>query len=50
MPHSSMIPVVGLLVLILLVGFGSEGVYTWISQAGEVLTHPELYIEAVLKE
>lgn len=47
---SSMIPVVGLLVLILLVGFGSEGVYTWVSQAGEVLTHPELYIEAVLKE
>lgn len=43
-------PAVGLLVLVILMGLGSEWVYTYVSQAGEVLANPKLYIEAVMKE
>ncbi|AOZ92414.1 Na+/H+ antiporter subunit D [Paenibacillus crassostreae] len=44
------VSVVGLLVLIILMGFGSEWVYSYVSQAGDVLANPTLYIEAVMKE
>ncbi|MGM1021362.1 MAG: Na+/H+ antiporter subunit D [Bacillota bacterium] len=40
----------GLLVLVILMGIGSEWVNSYVSQAGNVLTHPSLYIEAVMKE
>lgn len=40
----------GLLMIVILMGVGSEWVYSYVSQAGEVLAHPELYIEAVMKE
>ncbi|QQZ59348.1 Na+/H+ antiporter subunit D [Paenibacillus sonchi] len=40
----------GLLVLVILMGLGAERVNTYVSQAGEVLGSPRLYIEAVLKE
>lgn len=39
-----------LLVLVILMGVGSEWVYSYVSQAGDVLAHPALYIEAVMKE
>jgi multicomponent Na+:H+ antiporter subunit D len=41
---------VGLLVLVILMGVGSEWVYSYVSQAGDVLANPSLYIEAVMKE
>jgi multicomponent Na+:H+ antiporter subunit D len=41
---------VGLLVLVILMGVGSEWVYSYVSQAGDVLANPTLYIEAVMKE
>lgn len=40
----------GLLVLVIVMGLGAEWVNTFVSQAGEVLSSPRLYIEAVLKE
>lgn len=40
----------GLLLIVILVGICSEFVYSFVSQAGEVLANPELYIEAVMKE
>lgn len=40
----------GLLLLVLFMGFGADTVYSYVSQAGEVLGSPALYIEAVLKE
>lgn len=40
----------GLLVLVIAMGIGAEQVYTFVSQAGEVLASPGLYIEAVMKE
>ncbi|MDP4097220.1 Na+/H+ antiporter subunit D [Paenibacillus sp. P96] len=44
------IPSAFLLLLVFMLGFASEGVYAYVSQAGEVLVQPALYIEAVLKE
>lgn len=40
----------GLLVLVILMGIGADWVYTYVAQAGDVLAHPALYIEAVIKE
>lgn len=40
----------GLLAVLLVMGFGAEWVYSYVSQAGEVLVSPDLYIEAVMKE
>ncbi|WP_019635831.1 Na+/H+ antiporter subunit D [Paenibacillus fonticola] len=39
-----------LLVLIVVIGIGSEWVYSFVSQAGDVLADPGIYINAVLKE
>ncbi|MFD3260243.1 Na+/H+ antiporter subunit D [Paenibacillus lentus] len=39
-----------LFVLILVIGIGSEWVYSLVSQAGDVLADPVIYIDAVLKE
>lgn len=39
-----------LFALILVIGIGSEWVYSLASQAGDVLTNPAIYIDAVLKE
>lgn len=39
-----------LLLLVILMGLKSEAVYTYVSQAGEVLSTPALYIESVMKE
>ncbi|MNW64598.1 putative monovalent cation/H+ antiporter subunit D [compost metagenome] len=40
----------GLLVIVIAMGIGAEFVFTYVSQAGEVLASPMLYIEAVMKE
>lgn len=40
----------GLLLLVIAMGIGAEVVYTYVSQAGEVLASPALYIEAIMKE
>ncbi|WP_342439610.1 Na+/H+ antiporter subunit D [Paenibacillus sp. FSL L8-0436] len=40
----------GLLVLVIAMGIGAEWVYTYVSQAGDILVSPGLYIEAVMKE
>ncbi|GGF70721.1 Na(+)/H(+) antiporter subunit D [Paenibacillus albidus] len=40
----------GLLALVICMGVGAEQVYSYVSQAGEVLVSPALYIEAVMKE
>lgn len=40
----------GLLLLVIAMGIGAEYVYTYVSQAGEVLASPALYIEAIMKE
>ncbi|MNJ33370.1 Na(+)/H(+) antiporter subunit D [compost metagenome] len=39
-----------LFTLILVIGIGSEWVYSLVSQAGDVLVNPGIYIDAVLKE
>lgn len=39
-----------LLVILIAMGIGSEGVYAFVSHAGSVLADPSLYIEAVMKE
>ncbi|MEK5236538.1 Na+/H+ antiporter subunit D [Paenibacillus sp. FSL L8-0470] len=39
----------GLLVLVIAMGIGAEWVYTYVSQAGDILVSPGLYIEAVMK-
>lgn len=38
----------GLFVLMVAMGLGSEWVYSFVSQAGEVLMQPEIYVRAVL--
>ncbi|WP_010277050.1 Na+/H+ antiporter subunit D [Paenibacillus senegalensis] len=43
-------PAACLLTISILMGVGAEWVYPYISQAGEVLLNPQLYIDAVLKE
>ncbi|NQX44457.1 Na+/H+ antiporter subunit D [Paenibacillus tritici] len=40
----------GLLLLVIAMGIGAEVVYTYVSQAGDVLASPALYIEAIMKE
>ncbi|MEK3714306.1 Na+/H+ antiporter subunit D [Paenibacillus sp. FSL R7-0333] len=40
----------GLLLLVFAMGIGAESVYTYVSQAGEILASPALYIEAIMKE
>lgn len=44
------VSVVGLFILIITLGVGSEWIYSYAGQAGEVLANPSIYIEAVLKE
>jgi multicomponent Na+:H+ antiporter subunit D len=39
-----------LLCCILVLGLGAEWIYPYVSQAADVLAHPTVYIEAVLKE
>lgn len=39
-----------LLVLVIGIGLGAEWLYPYIEQAGDVLSDPQLYIDAVLKE
>lgn len=43
-------PAACLLTVVVLLGVGAEWVYPYVSQAGEVLLNPQLYIQAVLKE
>ncbi|MNB76948.1 Na(+)/H(+) antiporter subunit D [compost metagenome] len=40
----------GLLLLVIAMGIGAESVYTYVSQAGEVLASPAHYIKAIMKE
>lgn len=40
----------GLLVLVISMGIGAEWIYSFITEAGETLTQPAIYIDAVLKE
>lgn len=42
--------VIGLSVMVIVLGVGSEWIYSYTSQAGAVLSDPSLYINAVLKE
>jgi len=49
-PRTAYVAAVGLTVMVLVLGFGSEWVYSYTSQAGAVLSDPSLYIQAVLKE
>lgn len=41
---------IGLTVMVIVLGVGSEWIYSYTSQAGAVLSDPSLYINAVLKE
>lgn len=50
LPRAGMTGAAGLLLIVILAGICSEYVYSFVSQAGEVLANPELYIEAVMKE
>jgi multicomponent Na+:H+ antiporter subunit D len=43
-------PAVVLVVISVLYGVGTEGVYPFIAQAAETILDPEIYINAVLKE
>lgn len=49
LPKGLLTPAAFLLVLIVLLGAGAEWVYPYVSQAGDVLLNPQLYIDAVLK-
>ncbi|WP_019536352.1 Na+/H+ antiporter subunit D [Paenibacillus ginsengihumi] len=40
----------GLTALMLLIGFGAEWVYAFVSDAGNTLANPDIYIQAVMKE
>lgn len=44
-----LLPAAMLCVLVIGIGLGSEFVYEWVAQAGDVLADPARYIEAVLK-
>ncbi|MGG1880273.1 Na+/H+ antiporter subunit D [Paenibacillus cisolokensis] len=48
--RSAYVAAIGLTVVVVAVGVGSEWVYSLATQAGAVLSDPSLYIEAVLKE
>lgn len=41
---------IGLTVMVIVLGVGSEWIYSYTSQAGAVLSDPSLYINAILKE
>ncbi|MNI63377.1 Na(+)/H(+) antiporter subunit D [compost metagenome] len=45
-----LVSAVGLFVLVIMMGLGSEWVYRLVSEAGHTLMNPAIYIEAVLKE
>lgn len=47
---SLFIPAAALVVLSVLYGVGTEAVYPYVMQAVDALIHPEIYIDAVLKE
>lgn len=49
-PRTAYGAAIGLTLIVILMGVGSEWVYSYTSQAGAVLTDPSLYINAVLKE
>lgn len=40
----------GLLVLVIAMGIGAEWIYGFVTEAGQTLTEPAIYIDAVLKE
>ena len=44
------VSVIGLFILVIGLGVGSQWIYSFAGQAGEVLANPSIYIEAVLKE
>ncbi|MOA04021.1 Na(+)/H(+) antiporter subunit D [compost metagenome] len=45
-----LVPAVGLFILVLAMGLGSEWVYRFAAEAGETLMNPAIYVDAVLKE
>lgn len=47
---SLFIPAAVLVILSVLYGVGTEAVYPYVMQAADALIHPEIYIDAVLKE
>ncbi|QCT02989.1 NADH/Ubiquinone/plastoquinone (complex I) [Paenibacillus algicola] len=49
-PAPVYVSVTALLIIVLGFGLGAEWVYSFAGQAGEVLSNPSLYIDAVLKE
>ncbi|PZE19648.1 Na+/H+ antiporter subunit D [Paenibacillus xerothermodurans] len=45
-----LLPAVGLCFIMIMMGIGSEWVYRFVSEAGNTLINPAVYIDAVLKE
>lgn len=45
-----LIPAGILFVFIIVMGVGAEGMFQLTSRAGDILLHPNIYIDAVLKE
>lgn len=45
-----LISTAGLLIIMIMMGLGSESVYQLISEAGNTLMNPQIYIDAILKE
>lgn len=48
--HKLILPAIGLSVLVIGMGLGSEAVYELVMKAGNTLIHPMEYVDAVLKE
>ena len=48
--RTAYVAAIGLTVMVIVLGVGSEWIYSYTSQAGAVLSDPSLYINAVLKE
>lgn len=48
--HKLILPAIGLSVLVIGMGLGSEAVYEFVAEAGNTLIHPLEYVDAVLKE
>ena len=48
--RTAYVATIGLTVMVIVLGVGSEWIYSYTSQAGAVLSDPSLYINAVLKE
>ncbi len=44
------VPMAGLLAVVVLLGLGAEWIYPYVASAGEVLSDPQIYVDAVLKE